>query len=67
MSDPKPWKADLTSTVVQDVRDAVRDLNDAIAVAAAHGILVELDFFKHHQVGEHVPRVIVEERIRKLP
>ena len=51
------------SQVLQDVKDAVRDLNDAIAVAAVLGIKVELEVIKHHSVGEGVPRPILEVHI----
>ena len=51
------------SQVLQDVRSAVRDLNDALAVAAVHGIRVELEVIKHHHVEEGVPRPIVEVHI----
>jgi hypothetical protein len=50
--------------VIQAVRDAVRALNDAIAVAAVHGLQVELETTKYHHVGE-VTRVVVEVEIRK--
>jgi sugar phosphate isomerase/epimerase len=64
MSDPserKPAEAE----IVQDVKDAVRDINEAIAVAAAHGIEVELEVLHHHHGGEH-NRPILEAKIRKV-
>jgi hypothetical protein len=42
---------------------AVRDVNDAIAVSVANGTVVKRDCHTH-SVGEHVPRIIVQERIR---
>ena len=66
MADPEEIKKDVRSEAVQDVKDAVRDLNDAIAVAAAHGIELELDVFQYHHVGE-VPHPVVEVRIRRSP
>jgi len=47
-------------TSLRPFRVRVRDLNDAIAVAAVHGIRVELDVIKHHHVGEGVPRPIID-------
>ena len=58
MGEPRRSEKD----IVQDVKDAVRDLNDAIAVAAAHGVEVELDVQKHHRVGEGGER-----RVEKPP
>ena len=66
MVEPEEIKKDVRSEAVQDVKDAVRDLNDAIAVAAAHGIEVELETFQHHHVGE-ITRPVVEVRIRRSP
>jgi len=48
--------------LIQAVRDAVRELNDAIAVAAVHGIHVELETTKYHHVGEFT-RLVVEVEI----
>ena len=64
MSDPSARKL-AEAEIVQDVKDAVRDINEAIAVAAAHGIEVELEVLRHHQVGEH-NRPILEAKIRKV-
>jgi len=56
MSDPTTNRRQ----ILQDMKDAARDLNDAIAVAAAHGIRVEVEVIKHHHVGDGIPRPIVE-------
>ena len=64
MSDPSERKP-ADAEIVHDVKDAVRDMNEAIAVAAAHGIEVELEVLHHHHVGEH-NRPVLEVKIHKV-